>query len=157
VARSEGIEQMRALYEKGVYMAVLPEMEAGLEIARQALLHLEIPIVTIQQYTDSLRQELYGSIFESTNNQKLLSKFDNIKNILEITWVNLDANSPLVGKNIKEAAIRTKTGASIVGIICGDVVYSNPKVDYRFKAGDLIAVVGDKKERHEFKVLAEAL
>ncbi len=157
VARSEGIEQMRALYENGVYMAVLPEMEAGLEIARQALLHIEIPVVTIQQYTDGLRQELYGSIFESTNNQQLLSKFDNIKNILEITWVTLDSKSPLVGKNIQEAAIRTKTGASIVGIICGDVVYSNPKVDYRFKAGDLIAVVGDQKERHEFKVIAGSL
>jgi len=156
VARSEGIEQARKLYEDGAYMAVLPEMESGLEIARQALLHLDIPVVAIQQYTDNLRQKLYGSIFQASNNRQLLSRLDNMKNILEITWVILDEESSLVGKTIKEAAIRTRTGASIVGIICGDVVYSNPKVDHRFSAGDMIAVVGDQKERHDFKVIAEA-
>ncbi|HSH12603.1 MAG TPA: cation:proton antiporter, partial [Desulfurivibrionaceae bacterium] len=32
IARADGVDQSRALYESGVYMAVLPEMEAGLEI-----------------------------------------------------------------------------------------------------------------------------
>ncbi len=157
VARSEGIEQTRALYGAGAYMAVLPEMEAGLEIARQALLHLDIPVAVIQQYSDNLRRQLYGSIYQESDNQQLLSKLDNIKNILEISWVDLHSTSPLVGKSIKEAAIRTKTGASIVGVICGDVVHSNPKVDYRFKEGDLVAVVGDQAERKEFKALAGSL
>ncbi|HER62818.1 MAG TPA: portal protein, partial [Desulfobacteraceae bacterium] len=55
IARADGVDQSRDLYESGVFMAVLPEMEAGLEIARQALLHLEIPVHVIQQYTDAVR------------------------------------------------------------------------------------------------------
>ncbi|MDP2107173.1 MAG: NAD-binding protein, partial [Desulfobulbaceae bacterium] len=146
IVRADGTEQMRALYESGVYMAVLPEMEAGLEIARQALLHLEIPVSIIQKYTDAVRQHLYAPIYKSNNNHQLLTKFDNIKNMLEISWVTLLADSPLISKSIKEAAIRTKTGVSIVGIIHEKVFYSNPKVDYCFQEGDLVAIVGNQQE-----------
>ncbi|MBA3014508.1 MAG: cation:proton antiporter [Proteobacteria bacterium] len=155
IVRADGTEQMRALYESGVYMAVLPEMEAGLEIARQALLHLEIPVSIIQKYTDAVRQHLYAPIYKSNNNHQLLTKFDNIKNMLEISWVTLLADSPLISKSIKEAAIRTKTGVSIVGIIHEKVFYSNPKVDYCFQEGDLVAIVGNQQERNGFKRLAE--
>lgn len=151
IARAAGVDQTRALYESGVYMAVLPEMEAGLEIARQALLHLEIPVNVIQQYTDAVRQNLYAPIYQSQNGHELLTKLDNIKNMLEISWVTISSESPLVNKSIKDAAVRTKTGASIVGIIHEKSFYSNPKADYSFREGDLVAVVGNQQERNDFK------
>ena len=154
IVRAAGVEQSRALYESGGYMAVLPEMEAGLEIARQALLHLEIPIAVIQQYTDAVRQQLYAPNYQSNSDHHLLAKLDNIKNMLEISWVTLSPASQLVSKTIKEAAVRTRTGASIVGIIHEKAFYSNPKTDYSFQKGDLVAVVGNQHERNEFKKLA---
>ena len=155
IVRAEGKEQARALYESGVYMAVLPEMEAGLEIARQALLCLDIPVAAIQQYTDSVRQQLYAPIYQSSIDQQLLTSLGNIKNMLEISWVMLERNSPLISKSIQETAIRTRTGASIVAIIHEKVFYSNPKADYPFQEGDLVAVVGNLQERNAFKKLAE--
>jgi CPA2 family monovalent cation:H+ antiporter-2 len=155
IVRAEGIEQARALYESGVYMAVLPEMEAGLEIGRQALLCLDIPVAAIQQYTDSVRQQLYAPIYQSSIDQQLLTSLGDIKNMLEISWVMLERNSPLISKSIQETAIRTRTGASIVAIIHEKVFYSNPKADYPFQEGDLVAVVGNLQERNAFKKLAE--
>jgi CPA2 family monovalent cation:H+ antiporter-2 len=154
IARADGVEQMRALYKSGVYMAVLPEMEAGLEIARQALIELEVPVMATQQYTDAVRQQLYAPIYEASRDYRLLAKLDNIKNMLEISWVNIRPKSPLVGKSIKEAAIRTKTGASVIGIIHGKSFYSNPKADYSFREGDLVAVFGNQQERDGFKKMA---
>ncbi len=154
IARAEGVEQMQALYESGVYMALMPEMEAGLEIARQALIHLEIPATAIQQYTDSVRKHLYAPIYGSNQDLQLLTRFENIKNMLEISWVTLPVDSPLVGKSIKDAAVRTKTGASVVGIIREKIFHHNPKADYAFYAGDMVAVVGNQQERKNFKNLA---
>jgi CPA2 family monovalent cation:H+ antiporter-2 len=151
IARSDGVNQTRALYESGVYVAVLPEMEAGLEIARQALLHLEIPAAVIQQYTDAVRRQLYAPIYESTSDYHLLAKLDNIKNMLEISWVTLPPESPLINQSIKDAAIRTTTGTSIVGILHEKTFLSNPKADYAFQEGDLVAIVGNQQERHAFK------
>lgn len=154
IVRANGSDQARALYESGVYMAVLPEMEAGLEIARQALLHLEIPVAVIQEYTDAVRQQLYAPIFQSRGDQQLLTKLDNIKSLLEISWVTIESESPLISKSIKEAAIRTRIGASVVGIINGKLFHSNPDAGYSFQEGDLVAVVGNQQERNEFKKLA---
>lgn len=154
IARAEGVDQSRALYESGVYMAVLPEMEAGLEIARQALIHLEIPVAVIQEYTDAVRQNLYAPIYQANQDHQLLTKLDNIKNMLEISWVTLTHGSPLISKSIKDAEIRTKTGSSIVGIIHDKEFYSNPKADYSFQEGDLVAVVGNQQERNNFKKLS---
>ena len=43
IARAEGIEEMQVLHDAGVSHVVQPAFEAGLEFARQALLHLNIP------------------------------------------------------------------------------------------------------------------
>jgi CPA2 family monovalent cation:H+ antiporter-2 len=155
VARAEGVAQTKQLYENGVYMVVLPEMEAGLEIARQALLHLEIPVPVIQQYTDEIRQQMYAPMY-SQQNYHLLTRLNTIKNLLEISWVEIGPGSPIIGASIKGLAIRTKTGASVVGVMHGKEFHSNPKAEYCFTEGDLIAVVGNKQERLAFKKMAEA-
>lgn len=155
VARAEGVAQTKQLYENGVYMVVLPEMEAGLEIARQALLHLEIPVPVIQQYTDEIRQQMYTPMY-SQQNYHLLTRLNTIKNLLEISWVEIGPKSPLIGTSIKEAAVRTKTGASLVGVLHEKEFRSNPKAEYCFAEGDLIAVVGNKQERLAFTKMAEA-
>ena len=154
IVRAIGADHARALYESGVYMVVLPEMEAGLEIARQALLHLEVPVSVIQQYTDAVRQKSYAPIYQSSSDHQLLAKFDNIKNMLEISWVTLMPGTPLISKSIKDAAVRTRTGASVVGIIQGKLFHSNPKADYTFQEEDLVAVVGNQQERNAFKRIA---
>ena len=154
IARANGIEQAQTLYAKGVYMAVLPEMEAGLEIARQALLHLEIPVTAIQQYTDAVRQELYAPLHREDGSRQLLAMLGGIKNLLEISWFEIPPGSPLLGKSIAEAAVRSKTGASIVGIIHNGAFQSNPQISYMFQIGDMIAVVGSQQERNAFKTLA---
>ena len=156
IARAEGAEQMRRLYDEGVFMAVLPEMEAGLEIAHQALLHLEIPITTAQQYTDEIRKQLYAPIYTARQDAHLLTRFDNIKNLLEISWTEILPESPLLGTTIKDAAVRTVTGATIVGIIHEKIFHSNPKADYTFAVGDMVAVAGNPQERKAFKELAAA-
>jgi CPA2 family monovalent cation:H+ antiporter-2 len=63
IARAEGIEEMQELHDQGVSHVVQPEFEASLEFARQALLHLDIPIDQIQQYTDEVRNELYRPLY----------------------------------------------------------------------------------------------
>ncbi len=57
------MEQLEALRQLGVYEAVQPEFEAGLEIVHQALAHLNVPSVEIEQLTDAVRRELYAPLY----------------------------------------------------------------------------------------------
>jgi CPA2 family monovalent cation:H+ antiporter-2 len=156
VARAEGQEQMKTLYKTGVYMVVLPELEAGLEIARQALMHLQVPVTLIQGYTDTVRRQLYAPIYNSHYDYHLLSQLDKAKDLLEISWLTIPADSPLLGRSIKEAAIRTRTGASLVAVIHDGKFSPNPTIDYCFAENDMVAVIGNCQQRQAFKKLAEA-
>jgi CPA2 family monovalent cation:H+ antiporter-2 len=62
VARAEANELLEELHELGVYEVVLPQMEAGLEVTRQALLHLQMPEQQIERFADEVRHEFYGPL-----------------------------------------------------------------------------------------------
>ncbi|MHB1397432.1 MAG: cation:proton antiporter domain-containing protein [Trichloromonadaceae bacterium] len=153
VVRAEGEEQMASLYQQGVYMVILPELEAGLEIARQALLHLQIPIPVIQRFTDSIRRELYHPISEATDDQREIHQLKNAKDLLELTWERVPDCSPLAGHSIKDLEIRKRTGASIVGVLRNGNFLANPHADFCFGADDLVAVIGNSSQRDAFQLL----
>ncbi len=153
VVRAEGEEQMATLYQQGVYMVILPELEAGLEIARQALLHLQIPIPVIQRFTDSIRRELYHPISESTDDQREIRQLKNAKDLLELTWERVPSCSPLAGSSIKDLEIRKRTGASIVGVLRKGDFLPNPHADFCIGADDLVAVIGNSTQRDAFQLL----
>lgn len=155
VARAEGIDQMRTLHDKGVYMVVQPELEAGLEITRQALLHLQIPITDIQNYTDSVRTELYNPLYQSLSDYDAVSQLQGAKNLLNLNWSKVCPASRLKDRTIGELEVRKKTGVSIVGVIQAGQLYPNPTPDYRFSSGDLIAVIGKPPEIQDFRNWAE--
>jgi CPA2 family monovalent cation:H+ antiporter-2 len=156
VARAEGVEQAKDLYIKGVYMVVLPQMEAGLEIARQALLSLQFPATVIQEYTDIVRRHHYAPIYESEDDYNIITQLNSAKDLLEIFWVRLEPHSPLIGKTIFEADVRSRTGATIVGVIHNDIFRPNPEASYPFSQGDIVAVVGSGRQRDAFMGLAAA-
>lgn len=62
VSRVASAEQLEELGRLGVYEAVQPEMEAGLELARQALAHLGVGAEEIQRFADRIRSEFYAPI-----------------------------------------------------------------------------------------------
>jgi CPA2 family monovalent cation:H+ antiporter-2 len=59
IARAESEELAEELHELGVHEVVLPQMEAGLEVTRQALLHLQVPDQQIERFADEVRREFY--------------------------------------------------------------------------------------------------
>ena len=137
-------------------MVVQPELEAGLEITRQALLHLNIPTTEIQRYTDTVRQESYAPIYQSREDYRKMAMLANARNLLELTWAKVVPGSPIENRSIGELAIREQTGASVVGVIRQGKFYPAPGTDYRFDTGDLVAVIGEAQERDAFERLAIA-
>lgn len=155
VARAEGIEQMQALHQQGVYEVVQPEFEAGLEITRQTLLHLNLAAVDIQRFTDAIRQELYAPLYQSHNEYQTIAQLQSAARLLEVNWVTLPADSSLVGQTIRQAKVRSRTGASVVGVIRAGRLFPNPHADYEFSAGDSVAVMGNSEQRAAFEALAK--
>jgi len=155
VARAEGVEQMKTLHALGVSEVVQPEFEAGLEITRQALLYLQIPATEIFQFTDKVQQNLYAPLYQAKDEYNTIAQLQRATHLLELNWFQLPEKSPLIGHTIQELKIRTRTGASVVGVIHKEKVLANPDINYRFRQGDLVGVMGNSEQLESFRKLAQ--
>jgi CPA2 family monovalent cation:H+ antiporter-2 len=142
IVRSDDMSNMDELYKMNIYEVVQPEFEASIEIIRQSLMILDVPLTKIINFTDEIRHQNYSD-FKIDKIKNTIS--DNIKNtpfLLEMTWLEVLKNSGITGKSIKEMSIRSKTGVSVVGILRNNEFIPNPEPGFIFKTGDRIAIIG---------------
>ena len=154
VARANSVEAMEALRAHGIYEAVLPEFEASLEMTRQALLHFDISPTKIQTFTDSIRRTLYAPLFDGHVNHQAVAQLQDATRLLAVNWVELPTDSPLIGQSIETAAVRTQTGASIVGILNDGNLITNPERTYQFAENDMVAIMGNQEQFNAFQSLS---
>ncbi len=150
VARAPGVEFLEEFKKLNISEVVIPEFEAGLEMARKALVHLHIPAAKIQHYTESLRQDLFASLFSENEEDKILEQLQWAEHQFDLQWILIKPGSVLVGKTIGESEIRTKTASSVVGVIRNDKLETSLDVDFSFEANDRAAIIGTDSARETF-------
>ena len=157
VARAPGVEFLEEFKKLNISEVVIPEFEAGLEMARKALVHLHIPAAKIQHYTESLRQDLFASLFSENEEDEILEQLQWAEHQFDMQWMMIKTGSVLVGKTIGESEIRTITASSVVGVIRDDVLEPNPDANFRFQANDRAAIIGTDSSRETFFQLTRPL
>ncbi len=75
----------------------------------------------------------------------IAERFDDLQQQVEglaIDWLRLKDSSPLAGRSLKESAIHTETGVSIVAVIRSGVAVPAPAAEFVLESGDLVVAVG---------------
>jgi monovalent cation:H+ antiporter-2, CPA2 family len=173
LVRAESAGQLEDLGRLGVYEAVQPELEAGLELARQALARFGVAAEEAQTFADGVRRELYAPIAGEEaareGGDRLFARLRQASQAIEVEWVRLsegqvpekdEAESPtgsgLLGHTIGDLGVRSETGASILAVVRGDEVIPNPGADLALQAGDAVGVLGTPQQRAAFRTIAGA-
>ena len=146
---------MSALHRMGVAEVVQPELEASLEMTRQALLHLRMPSLDIIHLTDRLRAEQYGPVYERhAGEYEVLARVGAAARQLDLRWVRVEEGSRLAGASIGGLAVRPSMGVTIVGVVGAAGFANGPGPEYVFQPGDLVAVAGEQAQIDEFESAA---
>lgn len=157
VARASDLEFLAVFKKLNVTEVVLPEFETGLEMTRQALLHLRVPAPEIQRHTESLRQELFATVFNPGADYKTLAQLRTAEQQFDLQWVLIHSGSPLADKSIGETEIRKTTGSSVVGVIRdNNKLAPNPDAGFRFRVNDLVAIIGTDQAREAFQRMSQS-
>jgi len=157
VTRAHSLEQIKDFIENGVYHIVQPEFEAGLEFTRQALLHLDMPVERIQQFTDEIHHELYQPLYDRQVEYNSIAQLQNSSRLFRLTWVTIHPESRLVGKTIAQSEIRSLTGATIAGVLRNGKLYSNPAPDFMIEQQDMVGVLGKNDQLATFRELSSPI
>jgi monovalent cation:H+ antiporter-2, CPA2 family len=152
IARADGPEAVRALYEIGIQEVTSPEFEAAIEMTRQALMYFNVPAHDVLQVASAIRRERYDlSDGKQPSGLSVMSQIGEIARQLDFTWMGVPADSPLDGKSLAELRIRATIGASVVGIIRHGSLVANPHGESRLERGDLVAVLGTREQISAFE------
>jgi monovalent cation:H+ antiporter-2, CPA2 family len=157
VARADGTDAIQGLYALGVQEVASPEFEAGIEMTRQALIHLNVPAYDILRVASAIRRERYGVSGEDLDDQRaVLTHVREVTRYLDFTWLRLRGDSPFHGRTLGELQIRSTTGASVVGVVHAGDLTANPDGRVRLEAGDLVAVLGTRDQIGRFEEAAQS-
>jgi monovalent cation:H+ antiporter-2, CPA2 family len=163
LVRAESIEQLEDLGRLGVYEAVQPELEAGLELARQALACFGVGAEEAHTFADSVRRELYAPIsVEDPEDDGFLARLRQASRAIEVEWVRLPEGATdnggsyenvFLGRTIGDLRVRSETGASVLAVVRGEKVIPNPGADLRLEPGDAVGILGTPEQRAAFRAL----
>ncbi len=153
IVRASGEEAMRDLRQLGAHDVINPELEGGLEITRHTLLRLNFAPNEVQWYADAVRRDQYDSSISTAEEHRVLDQMITAAKGMEIVWLPVTDNSPLIGKSIAEANLRSLTGASIVAMLRGGELMANPKSATEFQSGDILGIIGETPQVQQAKVL----
>ena len=140
--QARGVEELISL---GADDVVVEEFEASIELFAKALEHYRIPIHRIWEETEAVRTEHYG-LLRGTSAPDLrldAAKHLGIHDALELVEIAEEAG--VLGLSATTLSLRTRTGAVQIAVVRdGQPIYRrNP--DYRYRAGDTVVLVGDRK------------
>lgn len=146
IARAATEEGVKRLAELGANDVIHPELEGGLEIVRHTLLRLGLPLQEINRYTDAVRRDHYDLQINTEEEHRLLHGLLSATSNIEVTWLKLSPDNPLVGQTLAEANLRARTGASVVAILRNKELMANPKSMTVFEADDRLGFIGEREQ-----------
>ncbi len=149
IARAATADRLSHLYRLGARHAINPEMEGGLEMLRYTLLSLGHGSNRIQPYLDAVRTETYEGLLPEEGGYPVLDQLLNATRGVEIGWELLNPGSPVIGHTLAEAGIRSRVGASVVAVLRGGEVITNPNMRFVFQQDDLVGMIGSSGQLAE--------
>lgn len=153
IARATTRTGVKRLAQVGAQEVIHSELEGGLEVLRHTLLRLGFPLQEIYHYTDAVRRDQYDLQINTEEEHRLLRNLIDAVNTIEVTWLPLAPNNPLVGQTLAESNLRAQTGASIIAILRNKQLMANPKSMTIFEANDRIGLIGDQEQIESAKQL----
>ena len=144
IARTRYTSEVAPLYSIGANDVIPEEFETSIEIFSRVLHRYFIPVDEIEKHITGIRKDGY-EMFRST--QQKYAVFPELKQHLpdiEIETVRIETASPLVGKTLAEARLRTKYGVTVLAIQRGRETITNPSGDTQLLAQDIVVMMGTK-------------
>jgi CPA2 family monovalent cation:H+ antiporter-2 len=146
IARAATRAGVKRLSELGAQLVIHPELEGGLQVLRHTLLQLGFPLHDVRRYADTVRRENYEALVKSQGEHALLRDLLDASELIDIAWRKVPEESPLAGKMLGEAALRTRTGATLVAIKRKNELMVNPSTQTVFLPGDRIGLLGNPEQ-----------
>lgn len=157
LARTRYVEEMHPLYLAGADEVIPEEFETSVELTARVLRSYLIPRYEIEQFIAELRAggyEMFRSLAtEVQGTEGIRLNFPDA----EVATVRVSVQSILAGLSLREAALRSEYGVTLLAILREGKTVTNPPADTVLHGGDRLIVFGGPKEVANAAALARGV
>lgn len=137
------------LYKIGVDSVIYEEFETSVSFIFHIMRHLDYPILETDRLISMVR-ESENSLFQESvsGDHPVFGRFSLLEGT-KIEWIEIQPDSPLIGKSLKEAEIRQRTGVNIIAVVgADDKSQMTAEPDLVLNAHDVLVGVGTLEQLH---------
>jgi len=146
IVRTRYVAEVDDLIKLGANEVIPEEFETSVEIFSRVLHKYHVPRNVIADYIDSIRKDSYSVLRTIELPKKhLAERYEFLKDIETETYF-IKKESHISDHSIKELHLRAETGVTIIAVQRGDDVHQNPSPDFILKVGDVLLLIGKKKD-----------
>ncbi|MEJ5301742.1 MAG: monovalent cation:proton antiporter-2 (CPA2) family protein [Thermodesulforhabdaceae bacterium] len=146
IVRTRYVSEVNDLVKLGANEVISEEFESSIEVFARVLHFYSVPKNVIYEYIDEIRKDHYRALRELELPTQCISEVCEVLKHLETDTYLIRENSSVIGFTIRELQLRTETGATIIAIQRKGKVYQNPSPDFTLHAGDVLLLMGNKRE-----------
>ncbi len=144
IARTRYLLEMQPLLDNGANDVIPEEFETSVEVFTRVLRQYLVPRNDIDKFVTEIRSDHYQVLRDQPENRPGI--FANQPGIslsnLEMDWLLVAPDSPLVGQTLAEARIRQDHHLTVLFIRRGKTDIPTPQADTKLQAGDIVFVLG---------------
>jgi len=155
VARAIDENHMTELQSLGIYEVVQSDLEASIELTRQALLHLDVPENRILQFMNTIRQQFYAPLYESSELHRMVEQTEETGNTPGFTWIKVPIGSQIIGKTFAETQAFQFSKTQLVAIMRGADLITAIDDNFQLHQEDLLGVIGTADQLSELKTILQ--
>ncbi|MFN3479693.1 MAG: cation:proton antiporter [Thermodesulfovibrionales bacterium] len=146
IVRTRYVAEVDELINLGANEVIPEEFETSIEIFSRVLHHYHVPRNVIEEHIEGIRKNSYSALRTvELPRRHLTERYEFLKGIETETYLIKDG-SPVIGHSLKELHLRAETGVTIIAVQRGDEVFQNPSPDFVLRSGDVILLIGKRKD-----------
>ncbi len=153
LARTRYVAELDRLTELGADEVIPDEFEASLQLASCILRRFQMPDADVVRIISSLRREHYQNLRPEARPSGTFSSFLSVLDGAGVEAIAVPDDSPCLNRTLAEIALRTHTGATVVGVVQKGQVQYGATATLRPERGDTLLVLGAPDEVQRAKDL----
>jgi len=142
LARTRTLAEIDALYRLGAQSVIPEEFETSIEIFSHVLKEFAIPDSVVDQQVTMIRAGHYGMLRGREMDKLLRNEWRQMLEAAVTQTFYVAEGSSACGQTVRELDLRNRTGVTIVAVTRDGRPIPSPKIDFEFRAGDVLVLVG---------------
>jgi len=142
IVRTRYMAEVDELYQLGANQVIPEEFETSVEIFSRVLREYGVSRNVIQREVEEIRSEGYQMLRSASLPLAELSKIAEAFSSTATETIFIGANSPAIGKTLKELDLRNQTGASVTAAIRDGDTQINLGPEFKIAEDDILVLLG---------------